>query len=87
MTCNKFLNLAAQLAIDGNDAPLNQHRATCPACQAHERAAREQYTRKPANWQTIALRPVCSPPCTPADYGGFGFCGVCGRVEVWEVTK
>ena len=67
--------------------PVTSHRATCPVCQAHERAAREQYARKPARWQTIALRPVCSPPCTPADYGGFGFCGECGKVEVWGVTK
>lgn len=48
-TCPELQRLARQLTGDDASAALlakyTAHRATCPTCQAHERAAREQWER------------------------------------------
>ena len=80
MTCNKFLNLSAQLAIDGNLAPLNQHRASCPVCRATESASRASY-RVPSSWRSVAHVEPCAGGCQWSDVAGVRVCWKCGQVK------
>ena len=56
-TCPELQRLARQLTGDDASGALlakyTAHRATCPTCQAHERAAREQWERLQGKQVTV----------------------------------